>query len=112
MKDKLTVAFGDTTVELNLLTLRQLQDIEAIFVNGLRPERGNLGPAVDILKIALAKDFKEIADKLDELPATKKQLLTASENILEFGGFIEINTKGEWTAAVSGRNSGAKSTAA
>lgn len=108
-QEKLNIEFGERQFQLRRLNLRQIQEIEGALLRGVERAGGSgqLSAAIEIVRIGLSRDFKEVSDLPDEeLEATKDQIITCSSGILEFGGFVP---KGEAKAAQTAKNSGAKS---
>jgi hypothetical protein len=112
---KLTVKLGDKEFTIGgLLSLRQIQDIEAVIQAGIdrKDGYGELPQAIAVLRIGLSRDHKDFAAKPDEeISATKAQIVMGCKAILDFGGFVEA-PMGEQAAAVGRKNSGKTSTAA
>lgn len=106
---KLQVSFGPKKLELNLLTIRQIQDIEEYFTSG--EKRTPLQEALGLIRIALSRDHKDVVEGLDELGTTRLEVIETSRAILQFAEFVEQSPEGEWVPAGTAKNSGANSTA-
>jgi hypothetical protein len=77
------------------LTLRQVQEIEPILMEGTRAANGNIGAAMAIVAIAIGRDDPEAASKLWDIEATAPEIGAAMGTVLRLGGFIPSETLGD-----------------
>jgi hypothetical protein len=76
------------------LTLRQVQEIEPILMDGAVGVKGNFGSALAIVGIALRRDDPDDAARLWDIEATAPEIGAAMGAVLRLGGFIRSDDLG------------------
>jgi hypothetical protein len=89
-----TIRLGSFTWVVRPLTLRQVQEIEPILMEGAVGVKGNIGAALAIVGIALRRDDPDDAARLWDIEATAPEIGTAMGAVLRLGGFIQSNDTG------------------
>jgi hypothetical protein len=87
----ITIAFGDKEWSIRPLTLRQVEEIEPIVMQG----GGAMPLSISIVQIALRRDHPEDSENIREFESTTAQVAAAMRAVLRLGGFLETETPGE-----------------
>ncbi len=77
------------------LTLRQVQEIEPVLIPSATDAKGNVTAAIDIVTIALKRDFPVAAASLVDIEATAQEVGAAMATVLRLGGFIDAPKDGD-----------------
>jgi hypothetical protein len=97
--DPITVTLGDLDFTIRPLTLGQVRKVEEILLDPARAARGNIPVAMDIVAVALRRDYQEEASNIDDLEGTSMEVMLAQGAILRLSGFLEAGEPGEEKAA-------------
>lgn len=84
-----TITLGSFAWVIRPLTLRQVQEIEPILLEGANGAKSNIGAALAIVGIALRRDDPDDAARLSEIEATAPEIGAAMGAVLRLGGFIQ-----------------------
>ncbi len=101
------ISLGEKEWVIRPLTLRQVQEIEPILMEGDKASSGSIGAALAIVAIAIRRDDREAASNLLDIEATAAEIGVAMGTVLRLGGFIQSDgsgglSSGEAQAGVTG----------
>jgi hypothetical protein len=80
------IELGDRVFSIRPLTIRQVQAIEPILLQG---GAGNIATALAIIEIALRRDHSAVVADFENVEASAKEIGIAAGIVLRLGGFIE-----------------------
>lgn len=82
------VVLGDQRWTVRPLTLAQVQALEPLVFGSAEAKAGSMAAAIGILRVALSRDHKAAADRLEEVEAPATEIARAMAGVLRLGGFL------------------------
>lgn len=86
--DPVEITLGDKTWKIRPLTIRQVRKIDPLMTRLSQ----DTGLSVDIIQIALERDFPDDAAGLADIEANVREIGSALQSVLELGGYIYRDT--------------------